>query len=373
VNKKGCPENLQASHPGNRNALTTGVYSARVRQEKVEQVLSRIEHMETSEAHREAMCASLAGLVALQELLIADIAAHGAVTPGKKLRDVARLLVTVNRRLERMGAHLSDLGSAEGETVEPDDSFVGEPSTADPQLERWESLETLAFDRQGSAATQVDAIVDLYGRRRPGKPREWKPWTPEQKRADDERLWLEFFGGVSAADAEGSESCGSDGPDEQPPVDEGEFRDRLISELHAIATGERVGAPQSARYKALKALGRLDPPKHFASDSIYEYVSSLDYARLTVELLELLSFDWDDVNAVLEEHGVKNQWVLVGDARPRLVLTSRLTAEDKLYEGDTRDLSFSSLLDLKLFEKQLRADSETRSADRNENSHTADS
>ncbi|HEY2309765.1 MAG TPA: hypothetical protein VGH46_01460 [Gaiellaceae bacterium] len=87
MNPKGKPSNLQASHPENRHAQKTGVYSERRRAEKAGEVRQAMDKDLKGFLAQDALDA-LAQAVAASELMAQDIAEQG-VTDGKgKLRRV---------------------------------------------------------------------------------------------------------------------------------------------------------------------------------------------------------------------------------------------------------------------------------------------
>ena len=81
MNERGNPATLRPAQPGNRNALKTGVYSARARAEHAAELRAAANGISTVTLVVAAVRDERSRLDGLREALDADIAEHGAVDP----------------------------------------------------------------------------------------------------------------------------------------------------------------------------------------------------------------------------------------------------------------------------------------------------
>jgi len=90
MNKRGNPETLVASHPGNKNAAKKGVYSPDMRTLRVLEIEGMVACKSSAHVRRDVARADLAGLVALQEALDSAIE-DGIVGRGGQVKDLVRM------------------------------------------------------------------------------------------------------------------------------------------------------------------------------------------------------------------------------------------------------------------------------------------
>jgi hypothetical protein len=96
MNKRGNPETLVSSHPGNTNAGKTGVYSSRMLAPRAAEIEATIADRPAAEIRREVILRDLAGLWALLEAV--DAAFAGRVTNS---RNQAKDLLAIRLRLSK--------------------------------------------------------------------------------------------------------------------------------------------------------------------------------------------------------------------------------------------------------------------------------
>ena len=159
-----------SAHPGNLNAMKSGVYSARIREELADMLVDELQVATGAQVFAKADLREIAGLHALRDLLDADIAAHGTSNRrgeerrqvGSRIR-VSALIERWEQRIERnfdCGFH--DRSSMPASHVE------------EGQLEwdRYRALRGLALgELGGSASVQVSAIEEFLSTSVPRRPR----------------------------------------------------------------------------------------------------------------------------------------------------------------------------------------------------------
>src|ERR1051326_2924007 len=102
MNATGTPANLIASHPGNLNAIKSGVFSrsGRVlapRAQEIAEVLLAAPHIKGIDA---IGAEEIGSLVALLEALDTDITNRGVSTRSGEARTVVKLRLQASRRLQ---------------------------------------------------------------------------------------------------------------------------------------------------------------------------------------------------------------------------------------------------------------------------------
>jgi hypothetical protein len=102
MNADGNPATLRAAHPGNRNAMKTGVYSPRARAERVAEIRGAAEGRSTFALAVAAVREERRGLDDLRDALDAEIAEHGLSTRSGAAREQVTQRSSVIRQLERL-------------------------------------------------------------------------------------------------------------------------------------------------------------------------------------------------------------------------------------------------------------------------------
>src|SRR5436309_2309604 len=114
MNSRGTPQNLKAAHPGNRNAARAGVYSTAMREERARALKKELARRPFGEVVEDIRLQDLAGLLALRDLLDADIVVNGVTSGRGKSRRQADLLVSVSRRIAHLVKEIEEEAAAQG-------------------------------------------------------------------------------------------------------------------------------------------------------------------------------------------------------------------------------------------------------------------
>ncbi len=105
MNRRGNPETLVASQPGNKNALRSGVYSPNALAPRVHQIEAAIAERRVDEVLRDISRREVAALAALGEAMDADLAANGLIgrrgEPRRMIEHRLRLNAKLQQTIER--------------------------------------------------------------------------------------------------------------------------------------------------------------------------------------------------------------------------------------------------------------------------------
>jgi hypothetical protein len=108
VNAHGTPAKLVASHPGNTNAVTSGVFSrsSRVLEPRAKEIAEAILSAPHVEGVDEIGAAEIGRLVALIEAADRDLAERGLTSRKGEVRTIVKLRLQASRRLQEwLGAY----------------------------------------------------------------------------------------------------------------------------------------------------------------------------------------------------------------------------------------------------------------------------
>jgi hypothetical protein len=100
VNKKGHTETLVAAHPGNRNAVRSGVYSPATRAPRVQELEAEIRERPAKEVITEVLQREIANLITLAEAMDESLLA-GCVDRRGEPRTLIDRRLRLNDRLRR--------------------------------------------------------------------------------------------------------------------------------------------------------------------------------------------------------------------------------------------------------------------------------
>jgi hypothetical protein len=124
VNKQGHPETLIAAHPGNANALRSGVFSEAARAHRVRELEAAIAERDTREAVTDVLRREVAALAALGEAMDESLAQDGIRGRNGEPRNLLPLRLRLTDRLLRsLDAYARAMGepmTSVEETGEPD-------------------------------------------------------------------------------------------------------------------------------------------------------------------------------------------------------------------------------------------------------------
>ncbi len=120
MNEHGHPATLRSAQPGNRNAMKTGVYSARARAERAAEIRAAAAGVSTFELAVAAVRDERSRLDELRKALDADIADHGPSTRAGAAREQFAQRSSVVRQLRTL-----DSTWAMGELVDGAEIYDG--------------------------------------------------------------------------------------------------------------------------------------------------------------------------------------------------------------------------------------------------------
>ena len=101
MNKKGNPQTLQARQPGNRNAIKSGVHSARYREALAEPLLEEmasVAHIEPADRFALEEASRVRAFIALAD---EDLLRNGLTTRRGEARSLLTLRLRMSKQLER--------------------------------------------------------------------------------------------------------------------------------------------------------------------------------------------------------------------------------------------------------------------------------
>jgi hypothetical protein len=118
MNKRGHPETLVASHPGNANALKHGAHSPRLIQARAAEIASELTQSFVFSPTQRLAVHEAARCMAILEAIDRDLDERGLVDKGGKARDLLNHRWRVSRQLDHWLPKISeaiDRQSAEGQ------------------------------------------------------------------------------------------------------------------------------------------------------------------------------------------------------------------------------------------------------------------
>ena len=146
VNENGHPETLITSHPANKNAMKSGVYSERVRNEAESAIRQSLQTLPLGEVLTDVRIKELTWLLTLGDLLDADLKQNGSFNRrGEARRQVGQLL-RLTDKIESLLAQIR----LEGERLPnrlPDGRSQSNGVDREARLERYSALRAIAFER----------------------------------------------------------------------------------------------------------------------------------------------------------------------------------------------------------------------------------
>src|SRR5947207_2429931 len=113
MNPNGYKATLIASHPGNLNAVKSGVYSERARSGRTDEIAGRLTATFGTNLLVDDAVRAAAGIQSLTETLDADLTRYGVTTDDGRLRSQVRQRLRASRHLAITFEQLFDLGRRE--------------------------------------------------------------------------------------------------------------------------------------------------------------------------------------------------------------------------------------------------------------------
>lgn len=127
MNKDGHPETLVAAHPGNANALKSGVFSQAARMQRVHEIEGEISARDTNEVVTEVLRREVAALAALSEVMDESLANDGIRGRSGDPRNLVTLRFRLNDRLRRsLDAYAAAMSQAHPGTGEASEAATDE-------------------------------------------------------------------------------------------------------------------------------------------------------------------------------------------------------------------------------------------------------
>ena len=184
MNKRGNPESLVASHPGNQNAVKHGVHSTRLIQERAAEIASELtETFEFSPPERLAV-QEAARCIAILEAIDRDFDARGLVDNEGAPRYLLNHRSRISRQLEQW---LQQISAA----IERNQASEPEPLRADfPEYVRALQAIALGRDTTATARDRLAALRELLKLERRGTSSYIEASSPEEPEL--QRRWAQI-------------------------------------------------------------------------------------------------------------------------------------------------------------------------------------
>jgi hypothetical protein len=245
MNEKGNPDTLSSAHPGNINAMKSGVYSIRARDQLADNWMQKLQSVTYGELLSEIATHELASMLALGDLLDADIAQNGISNRRGEQRRQVGSRMRIYDRLARWAQRVArDPELGQGHHL--DQSAVHEFEDGELEWDRYQALRGLALaERPGvSPSVQVRAIAQFL--------EAVVPHPPGSLNGRRNVIGTEGHDHQSEPDS----SAASLSLGEEREHD----RERCMDILHGIATRRRADASPKDQLAAMKLLHKLAPP-----------------------------------------------------------------------------------------------------------------
>ena len=155
MNKRGNPETLVASHPGNTNAVQHGVHSPRLIQVRAAEIEAELTQAFEFSATQRLAVHELARRMAILEAIDRDLDERGVVDRGGKPRYLLNHRSSISRQLDQWLAKIS-------ETIERQSAAEQQPPPAE-RADYVRELQRIALgqDPTASARDRVSALKEL--------------------------------------------------------------------------------------------------------------------------------------------------------------------------------------------------------------------
>lgn len=311
MNDKGSPENLIAAHPGNRNALKSGMYSPRVQEERAREVRSWLQQASLSQLLDELVLSECEKLLSLRNLLEAAIDAHGVTDRRGEMRDIVKARLSISRRIDNLVERIASVVPQEDDG----EAAIKPQPGSDKYRDRYEARKGLAFDPKVPCNVRIDAIQDLWATRPPARPSPAENVPREEGGLAVENPWvgmlLALGEGHTPSDFESSSSC--DSQEDSPRTELDTVRARCIEVLHTIGTAREPDVHPAHRRRALKLVQSLDPaPRPSLQDRELEEFLSLDTKGQYRKIFEVMRpLDVGEVLDEMEAKGLGDRFEII--------------------------------------------------------------
>lgn len=179
VNKKGHTTTLVATHPGNRNAAKSGVYSAEILAERAAEAEVALKQQRPEDVARDFLLRELAGLTVLRDAMDRELESGGIRGRGGEPRSLINLRLRLNERVRRTAAEYVALttrtSDLEVETPPESNDSTGRIPNLLEVIASWhdrESINELSPDELdpqhylGAVIVTQDSAVNIRTKRR---------------------------------------------------------------------------------------------------------------------------------------------------------------------------------------------------------------
>src|SRR5712692_4526037 len=155
MNKRGNPENLVASHPGNSNVVRNGVHSPRLIQARADEIEAELTQSSEFSATERLAVHEVARCMAILEAIDRDLDERGLVEKGGKPRYLLNHRSRISRQLDQWLAKISETISRQ--------SVAEQQSPPAERADYVRELQRIAFgqDPTASARDRLTALKEL--------------------------------------------------------------------------------------------------------------------------------------------------------------------------------------------------------------------